>query len=399
MSRRASAGRGAGGGAPEVGRNGAESPRSAPARQAAKHLVHESPTRAKPLHRPFAFPSRRRDRRQDLPAVRRHDGQLSDRAAGIVLLHRGDARQPLQLRSDRRRPLAGQRQRHGVEQARPALEVVRGPVRNDASFGDDQGAAADRLHLLEDVGRDEDCLVPGHLPDERSDLELLVGVQPVGRLVEDEHVRIVEQGLRQADAPPEPLGERLDRLVQDGRDAGQLDDVPDGPPARRSEQPANVGDEPEVGGGRDVAVGRRPFGQVAEVALRGDRVDGDVDAADLDASGARGKKPRDHLHGGRLAGAVWSENAEHLATGHGQRDAVHGEKMAEPPAQALGGDHRGHGVHPPPVRKSDRFTAADGASKDTTRAARRSVRAYRSGAPATSRARTAESKPLSRSGA
>ena len=95
---------------------------------------------------------------------------------------------------------------------------------------------------------------------------------------------------------------------------GPFDDVPDRPPARRSEQPANVGDEPEVGGRRDVAIGRRPFRQVAEAALRGDGVDGDVHAADLDASGARRKEARDHLHRGRLAGTVRSEDPEHLAT-------------------------------------------------------------------------------------
>ena len=240
------------------------------------------------------------------------------------------------------------------------------------------------------MGRDDDRLVPGHFPDQRSDLELLVGVQPVGRLVEDEHVRIVQQGLRQADAPLEPLGERLDRLVQDGSDAGPLDDLPDRPPARRSEQPADVGDEPEVGGRGDVAVGRRPFRQVAEAALRGDGVDGDIDATDLDASGARGKEPRDHLHRGRLARTVRSENPDHLATVHGQRDAVHGEKVAEPPAQALDGDHRGHGVRP---------RLADDVPKHAARAAHRSVRACRSGAPAASRAQAAENRSISRSGA
>ena len=234
------------------------------------------------------------------------------------------------------------------------------PVRDDPPVGDDQGAGADRLHLLEDVGRDDDRLVRGHVPDERPDLELLVGVQPVGRLVEDEHVRVVQQGLRQADATLEALRERLDRLVQDGGDVRALDDLPDRPPARRSEQMAHVGDEPEVGGGGDVAVGGRSFRQVAEAALRGDRIDGHVDSADLDASGARGEEPRDHLHRGRLAGAVRSENAEHLATVHGERDAVHGEKVAEPPAQALDGDHRGHGVNPLPADDQDHLSTFGG---------------------------------------
>ena len=359
-------------------------------RQAAKHLVQESPAWPESLDRPCAFPSRRRDRRQDLPAARGNDGQLLHRAVAIARLHRRNARQRLQLGTNWRGPLARQRKRHGIEQPRLALEVLGGAVRDDSPFGDDQGTAADRLHFLEDMGRDDDGLVPGHPPDERSDLELLVGVQPVGRLVEDEHVRIVQQGLSEADTALEPLGERLDRLVQDGSDAGPLDDVPDCPPAHRSEQPANVGDEPEVGGGRDVAVGRRTLRQVAEAALRGDGVDGDVDAADLDASGTRGKEPRDHPHRGRLAGAVRSENTEHLAPVHGERDTVHGEKVAEPPAQALDGDHRGHGVLP---------LVADDMQRHVARAARRSVRVCRSGAPAVSSAQAAEGRSISRAGA
>ena len=42
----------------------------------------------------------------------------------------------------------------------------------------------------------------------------LVGVQAVGRLVQDQHVGIVQQGGGEPDASFEAFGKRLDRLVQ-----------------------------------------------------------------------------------------------------------------------------------------------------------------------------------------
>ena len=75
--------------------------------------------------------------------------------------------------------------------------------------------------------------------DERAHLVLLVGVEPVGRLVEDQHVGIVQQRLREPDAALEALG-------QASRSAGaaprravmQLDARADAPLApRRREKP------------------------------------------------------------------------------------------------------------------------------------------------------------------
>ncbi len=40
------------------------------------------------------------------------------------------------------------------------------------------------------------------------------GVEAVGGLVEDQHRRVVEDRLRQADAAPETLGQRLDGLLE-----------------------------------------------------------------------------------------------------------------------------------------------------------------------------------------
>ena len=54
----------------------------------------------------------------------------------------------------------------------------------------------------------------GHRPDQPAHLVFLVRVEAVGRLVEDQHLRVVQDRLREADAALEALGQGLDRLVQ-----------------------------------------------------------------------------------------------------------------------------------------------------------------------------------------
>ena len=49
------------------------------------------------------------------------------------------------------------------------------------------------------------ALSRGHLRDQGADLVLLVGIQTVGRFVQHQHGRIVQQGLRQADTALEAL--------------------------------------------------------------------------------------------------------------------------------------------------------------------------------------------------
>ena len=58
-----------------------------------------------------------------------------------------------------------------------------------SAMSDDDRPAAHRLDLFEQMGRDDDRLVRPHLVDDLAHLVFLVGVEPVGRLVEDQHLR------------------------------------------------------------------------------------------------------------------------------------------------------------------------------------------------------------------
>ena len=98
-------------------------------------------------------------------------------------------------------------------------------VGDDPAVGDDDGPRADGIHLLQDVGGDDDHLVGRHGLDQLAHLVLLVRVEAVGGLVQDQHRRVVQDGLGQADAAAKALGQRLDGLLQDAAELQPLDHV------------------------------------------------------------------------------------------------------------------------------------------------------------------------------
>ena len=73
----------------------------------------------------------------------------------------------------------------------------RAAVADDAAVVDDDRAVADCIDLLENVGRDDDGLRIAHGADQLAHLVLLVEIETVGRLVQDQDVRIVQDCLSQ----------------------------------------------------------------------------------------------------------------------------------------------------------------------------------------------------------
>ena len=159
----------------------------------------------------------------------------------------------------------GDAEAHGIVMARALGELCRGPVGEDAAMRDDDRPAAHRLDLFEQMGRDDDRLLGPHRCDDPAHLVLLVGVEPVGRLVEDQHLGIVQQRLRHPDPAFEALRQCLDRLMQDLGDPDHLDDAADALLCFGAGKAADMGDEVEKIGRRHVRIGRRALGQIADM--------------------------------------------------------------------------------------------------------------------------------------
>ena len=219
------------------------------------------------------------------------------------------------------------------------LELGRGPVGDDRSAVDDDRAGADRLDLFKDVRAEDDGLLLAHPLDELADLVLLVRVEAVRRLIEHEHLGIVEDRLGKAGPVAVALREGVHRLMEHVAEEAQADGLLDGGVARGAAQPAHLGGEAEEAGDRHVAVARGALGQVADELLGGDGVLGEVMATDRHPAGGRREEPGDHPHRGGFARAVGPEEPKDLAALDAERDVVDGLLGAELLHQILDCDH------------------------------------------------------------
>src|SRR5581483_8026685 len=140
-----------------------------------------------------------------------------------------------------------------------------------------------------------------------------------------------------------------DPLPQHGRELGLLDRGVHAPPRLVAFEAADLGDEVEEGARRHVAVAGRALREVAEPGLGRLRALGHVDADDAGAAGVGLQEARQHLHGGRLAGAVGPEEAQHLAALDLKGNAVDGDDVAEPLFQIGSFDQGRHWSLPPSV--------------------------------------------------
>ena len=95
-------------------------------------------------------------------------------------------------------------------------EGVEGGVLHDAALLDDDHAVAHGLDLLHDVGGEDDGAGFAELRDQIPDFLELERVEAGGGLVEDEQLRVVQDGLGEADALLVALGEAAIGLCASG---------------------------------------------------------------------------------------------------------------------------------------------------------------------------------------
>src|SRR5262249_40187411 len=135
-------------------------------------------------------------------------------------------------------------------------------------------------------------------------------------------------GLREADALAEALGELTDERAQAIADAALLDDAPEPRGAARLRQLAHVADELEGLEDGHVLVQRCVLGQVPELAAYRKTVGVHVVPGDAGAARGGGEERREDLHRRRLASTVGPEEAEDLAGAHVEGYGVDGGAAA-----------------------------------------------------------------------
>jgi hypothetical protein len=231
-------------------------------------------------------------------------------------------------------------QGHGVVIARTRFQLTRRFVRHQPALRNDHCTCADRVHFFEDVSGDDDDLVLAQIVDQSPDFVFLIRIQAVGRFIENQHLRVMEQRLSESHTSPKSFRQGLDDLVGHRSQRQTFGHRGCALPSLFAAKIADVGHEIQEFGDGHLTVARRAFGKVTDAGLRTHRILQHIVATDADGSAGRGDEAGDHAHGGGLARAIRPEKPEHFARLNRETDAVHRDFVAVSLGEALGFDHR-----------------------------------------------------------
>ena len=205
---------------------------------------------------------------------------------------------------------------------------------------DDDDVVAGALQLAEQVrgDQDRDAEVGVDAADQAEHLVAADRVEAVGRLVQEDQLRVVDQGLGELDALL-----HAGRVAADGAVALLVQaDVAQGVRGALAgggrRQPGHARHVDDELGGRDVGRQAVVLGHVADPLADGGALGGDVEAEHGGAALGGGGQTQQDLDQGGLAGSVGADESGHTGSD------VHGEPVkrghpGEPLAQAFGRDH------------------------------------------------------------
>ena len=151
--------------------------------------------------------------------------------------------------------------------AKPLRQVLRRVDRHDLSTIDDDDAIGDLADLGQDVRRQHNRVLAAQADQQVAHFDTLFRIEARGRLVEDQHFRLVHDGLRQADALLESLRQGGDALARDLAQRRAVDRAID---AGRSPRPRHVLDlshEIQILTDRQLRIQRGILWQIAKASL------------------------------------------------------------------------------------------------------------------------------------
>jgi hypothetical protein len=166
------------------------------------------------------------------------------------------------------------------------------------------------------VGAEDDGVVAGEVLEQVADLDDLGGVEAAGRLIEDQDIGIVDDGLSDADALAVALGELADQLGADLAERAFADDVIDARFDVALRDALELSDEQEVLDDLHFGVDGGSFREVPDTFfdLHGLLLDVEAGNGSLTRSGRQ--EACEHAHRGGFAGAIGAEEAHDLAFLH-----------------------------------------------------------------------------------
>ena len=215
--------------------------------------------------------------------------------------------------------------------ARVPQDELRGAaLHEDLAVVDDDQPVAEPGGLLHVVGREHDTQAAGlELLQPVPDLVTGLGVEPRGRLVQDQQFGAIDEGARQ--------GEPADHAAREIHDFGaaavgkrkEVEQLVCPGPGLPDRDRKIAGKNQQVLFHGQVRVQRVVLLADPDPGLDLAPVPGDVHLEDADDPPCRRRKPVEHPDGGGFTGAVRSEQPEKLARRHRERDAVNGGQVVE----------------------------------------------------------------------
>jgi ABC-type multidrug transport system ATPase subunit len=168
-------------------------------------------------------------------------------------------------------------------------------------------------HILDDVERIADHVVivnDGTVVEQGEDVVTSFGVEPHRRLVEDQQVRVADDGLTDAETAPLAPGEGVDLAAGAPGEADKIEGVVD-PGVDRGPRARDVatGDEAQCGADRGLGEERRVLWEVADAGAPSETVAVDVITKHGSPPLRGTDQAHEDLHRGGLAGTVGSEEA------------------------------------------------------------------------------------------
>ena len=219
-------------------------------------------------------------------------------------------------------------------------QLGHGAVGRDGALRDDQQPVAGGLHLLHDVRAQDDRAVAPEGAHQVADLDALVGIEPFGRLVQDEDFGLMQDRAGHSGALPESLRDFAYGPEEDLLQARLLHRPFDPRPARGVVHAAQPRDVFQEFADEHVVVERVRFGQVSDARLGARQVVRDRPAVEPYGALVGLQRPRQHAHGGGLSGPVWSQEAHHFPSLHLETGPVDRHDGAVTLGDPL------HGYHP-----------------------------------------------------
>ena len=155
-----------------------------------------------------------------------------------------------------------QQQRFGV--ARPRLQIAHGIGRHQLAFVDDQHLLAGLFHLGKNMGAENDGVVAGQPLDQVAGFINLLGIEAGGGLIEDQHIRVVNNGLRQPHSLAIAFGEFAQQLVFHIRHKAAVAHIVDALFQFRAGQALQLAHEAQIFDRLHFKIERRGFGQISD---------------------------------------------------------------------------------------------------------------------------------------